>query len=473
MKKQMILLAVAVLTVGMLAACSKQEKPPAAIDKMETDETTATSQAETSIQKENKVYPAGKIVIYATGNPKYREKFCQEWLDARQDIASGITIEFVQTKGTADMREKVTMTALAGATQDLPDACILDPVTVKDLQKAGLLVDETDYVIPLIDQMVDGAADDVVIQGKIWGLPESVRPQVLFFNKDIFETYDVDTSMMATMDGYIEAGRQLKEKSNGTVYLSYIDPGDKTWRYWGRRGLMPQAEARIWDENGEVVIGSDSGTKLAMDTLATLYDEGLLLKSEIMQPALYDAINKQQVATFYIGAFWDEFLRQNCQATAGQWNVMSAPVFESVGKAGAPVSSYMSIIDKGDNVYKDLIEQMWYSFCFDAESKEAYVRSMEELNAPYSNPISLELLKRDFWKEPSSFYDGQSFREMEGKCLENGAVNLAVTPQDAEADGIITAELEKYIAGDQTMDKAIANMDQGLKSKIGKAEIIK
>lgn len=43
--------------------------------------------------------------------------------------------------------------------------------------------------------------------------------------------------MMKTMDGYIEAGRQLKEKSNGEVYLSYIDPTSKTWRYWGRRGL--------------------------------------------------------------------------------------------------------------------------------------------------------------------------------------------------------------------------------------------
>ena len=41
------------------------------------------------------------------------------------------------------------------------------------------------------------------------------------------------------MEGYIEAGRQLKEKSNGEVYLSYIDPTSKTWRYWGRRGLMP------------------------------------------------------------------------------------------------------------------------------------------------------------------------------------------------------------------------------------------
>ena len=47
------------------------------------------------------------------------------------------------------------------------------------------------------------------------------------------------------------------------------------------------------------------------------------------------------------------------------------------------------------------------------------------------------------------------------------------TPQDAEADEIITAELETYIAGNQTMEEAIANMDKNLKAKIGQAEIVK
>lgn len=64
-------------------------------------------------------------------------------------------------------------------------------------------------------------------------------------------------------------------------------------------------------------------------------------------------------------------------------------------------------------------------------------------------------------------------REMEGKCLENGAPNLMITPQDAEADEIITAELENYVAGNQTIEEAIANMDKNLKAKIGTAEVIK
>ena len=116
---------------------------------------------------------------------------------------------------------------------------------------------------------------------------------------------------------------------------------------------------------------------------------------------------------------------------------------------------------------------MWHDFTFDIEAKEVWVKSMEEQNAPYSNPVSKEMLEDPFWKEPSDFYGGMSFREMEGACLANGAANLVVTPQDAEADEIISAEIEKYVAGNQSMSDAIANMDKNLKSKIGKAEIVK
>lgn len=427
-----------------------------------------------SVNGEGKtVYPAGTITIYGTGQPQYLQEYYDAWLDAHRDIAPDVKIEIVQTEGHAQSREKITMTELSGAKEDLPDATYLDPVNIMDLAQAGILRDETEFLQPYIDKMVDGAVSDASISGKIYGLPESVRPNMLFYNKDIFDTYGIDPSMMSTIDGYIEAGRQLKEKSSGQVYLSYISPSSKTWRYWGRRGLMPQADAKIWDANGAVVIGEDAGTKEAMGALDTLYSEGLLFKSEIMEPALYDAINQKKVATFDIGAFWDEFLRKNCQQTAGEWRVMPSPEFKNVGKAGAPVASYFCIVNKGDNVYAGLLEQLWKDFTFDSESRNAWVKSMEAQNAPYANPISLEMLQEDFWKAPSDFYGGMSFREMEGKCLENGAANLVVTPQDAEADEIISSELENYVAGNQTMDKAIANMDKNLKAKIGQAEIIK
>ena len=419
-------------------------------------------------------YPAGTLTIYMNGNPQYRQQYFETWLEEHRDIAPEVEVEFVQVESNADAREKVTMTALAGATEDLPDAVFLDRLNLMDLVEADLLLDETEFLSPLVDKMVDGAVDEGIVQEKMYGLPDSVRPQLLMYNKAIFDQYGIDPEMMATMDGYIETGRQLKEKSNGEVYLSWIGSNDMTWKCWGRRGLMPQANAKIWDDEGNVIIGQDEGTKLALGTLDTLYSEGLLMRVEMYDPAMYDATNNHQIATYYLGAYWDEFMRQNCQATAGEWRVMSAPVFEEVGTAGAPVSSYMCIVNKGeDTVYQGLLEQIWHDYTFDSASRMAWTESMEEQNAPYSNPISLEMLEDEFWKEPSDYYGGQSFREWEALTLQNGSANLIVTPQDAEGDTIISAEIEKYVAGSQTMEQAIANMDANLKAKIGTAEVVK
>jgi multiple sugar transport system substrate-binding protein len=44
-----------------------------------------------------------------------------------------------------------------------------------------------------------------------------------------------------------------------------------------------------------------------------------------------------------------------------------------------------------------------------------------------------------------------------------------VTTADAEADTIISDELEKFVANAQTMDQAIANMGKVLREKIGTA----
>ena len=314
-----------------------------------------------------------------------------------------------------------------------------------------------------------GAASDVTIDGHVYALPDSVRPQVLFYNAAIFEKYDIDPAMMSTMNGYLEAGRLLKERSNGEVYLSYIDPSTFTWRYWGRRGLMPQANARIWDEKGNVIIGSDEGTKLALGFLDQLNSEGLLYKTNMMSQPLYEATDDGIIATYYIGAFWDEFLRGNLTKTAGDWRVMSAPVFEEIGTAGAPVGSFYCLVDAHNEAYTELAEMMWKDFVTDGEAYKTWVNKMTEVNGPYSNPISLEMLQDPFWQEGSDFYGGQSFRKAESDGLINPSANMPLTLNDAEADSIISAEIEKYVAGEQTMDQAIANMQSELTLRIGVA----
>ncbi|OCA87827.1 sugar ABC transporter substrate-binding protein [Bacillus sp. FJAT-27225] len=417
---------------------------------------------------ESETFPAGTMQIYGYGQPQYTMEYYNNWLERNRKIAPEVRFEMVQTEGEADARQKVVTSFAAGAYDEMADVLQTAPVSMIDMAEGGILMDLTDFVKPLEDKLVDGALNQVTYEGKIYGLPDSVRPQMLFYNQEIFDKYNIDPKEMDTMEGYIEVGRKLKEASGGKVKLSYIDPGSLTWRYYGRRGLMPQANAKIWDEKGNIVIDKDPGAKLAFKTLETLVKEDLVLKSQIMQAPLYDATRRGEVATFYIGAFWDEFIRKNLSDMEGKWRVMPAPMFTEVGKRGAPVTSMFAIVNKPEPKYEGLFKKLWHDFQFDAKERQVWTESMVKQNAPYANPIANDLLEDPFWKEPSDYYGGQSFREMEGFSLENAAENLRVTKDDAEADQIISVELEKFIAGDQTMEEAVANMGKNLRAKIGK-----
>ena len=412
-------------------------------------------------------YPPGTMVLYDYGQPQYWLQFFTNYLEDNPEATANVTVEMVQTEGEADARQKVQMSFTAAAYDELPDAMATAPVSMQALAEGGVLMDVTDFVEPYMDRFFPGTFDQITYKGRVYGLPKSLRPQLLFYNQDIFDRYGIDPARMDTVEGYIDVGRELRDKSNGAVKLSYIDPGSRTWRYYGRRGFMPQANARIWDDEGNVVIDTDEGAALAFGTIETLYEEGLLLRSAIFAPPLYEATRNEEVATFYIGAFWDEFLRKNLEDMQGSWRVMPAPMYESVGKRGAPVIGIQAIVDKPKSVYAGLYQEVWRTFHFDSAARKRWTDQMVEQNAPYPNPITMELLEDPYWKEPTPFYGTQSFREMEGTGLIDAAENMRVTVDDAEADLIISAELEKYIAGDQTMDEAITNMGTNLRSRIG------
>ena len=419
------------------------------------------------------VFPEGEILTWSTGQPQYRQMYYNAWLERNRDIAPKVRVSSETVKTMADGQQKIAMYALAGDKTSLPEVIMLDAVGIVDLASAGHLLDLTDYYNSVKDEFIDGAASDATINGRVYGLPDAVRPQLLFYNAEIFKKYGIDPAMMDTFDGYLEAGRLLKQKSNGSVYLSYVDPGTYTWRYWGRRGLMPQANAKIWDSEGNVIIGTDKGTKLALNFFDQLLSEGLLYKTRMMQQPVYEATDEGKIATFYIGAFWDEFLRKNLKETAGDWRAMPAPIFKEIGTRGAPVSSSFCLVDTGTNEYKDLFLMLWHDFQTNLVERNAWVAEVDKIKGPYGNPISKKLLADPFWQEPSEFYGGQSFRKIEGEGLLNASKNMQVTASDAEADGSISAEIEKYVAGEQTIAQAIANMDKELKLRIKKAKIPK
>ncbi|MBK7820286.1 MAG: extracellular solute-binding protein [Tessaracoccus sp.] len=415
-------------------------------------------------------FPAGTMTFFGYGQPQWLMEYYNAWLERNRSIAPEVTLAMVQTESEADARQKLIQALSAGDTKSAADVIQTGRVSMLDMAKNGVLVDMTDYLRSIEDKLVPGALSDSEYDGKLYGMPDSVRPQLVFYNNEIFEKYGIDPESLATMEGYLEAGRKLKTDSKGEVQLSQVDPSTFAWRYWGRRGLLPQAKAQIWGDDGAIVFGENEGTRKALEFFGTLHTEGHLHVTKMFQAPLYEAINAGKIATFYIGAFMDEFLRGNVADMSGKWRVRSAPVFDGIGLGGAPVIGMSCAVNKDGAPYAGLWQKLYNDFHFDAAAREAWTTDMVAQNAPYANPIATELLADPFWKEPAEFYGGQSFREAESAGLENPSPNLRVTKDDAEADALISPEIEKFVAGAQSIDDAIKNADAALKNRIGQTD---
>ena len=334
------------------------------------------------------------------------------------------------------------------------------------LVEAGLLADITDYVTPYIDQFVEGAFDQATYNGRIYGMPYTLQPKMMFYNQEIFDKYEIDPERMSTFKGYIEVGRELLEKSEGKVKLSYVDPSSYTWRYWFRRGLMPQANARIWDENGNVVFDTDPGTRLAMETFNTMLTEGMLMNVGIFSAEQYEAARQGEIATYYIESFWDTFLRGNLQDMSGAWRCMPAPVFDEVGTAGAQVIAMYCPVNTGDEEKTKLFVDMLLDFNLNAAERNQWTEDMLAMDYATEHPITKELQADPYWTEASDFYGGQSYRQMVTKSFENPSENLPVNLNDAEADTIISSEMEKWVAGAQDMETTIEAIGRELRTRL-------
>ena len=174
-------------------------------------------------------YPAGKLVIYGYGNPQAYEEQFKMWCAMHPEQTEGVEIEVVQCEGAEDVRKKIMLTYQSGAYEDLPDLIATQAATLYAMADTGIVLETTDYMDMLKDELLDGVCGDVTVKGKMYALPVSFRPQMLYYNQKILDEYNIDSARMDTFDGWLEVGKEMRDKSDGKVFLTSMSPSQKAW----------------------------------------------------------------------------------------------------------------------------------------------------------------------------------------------------------------------------------------------------
>ncbi|MEW2811191.1 sugar ABC transporter substrate-binding protein [Streptomyces massasporeus] len=212
-----------------------------------------------------------------------------------------------------------------------PDLATVEYSAVPQFAMPGSLVDLSAFGFDALEKEFTKATwDSVKIGGGLYELPLNAGPMALFYNKKVFDKYDIDVP--ATWDEYIAAARKLHAADPDT----YIAADE------GNAGLT---QSLIWASGGrpfgvqgdKVSIDlKDAGTRKYASMYQKLLDDKLLSPVVGWSPEWYKGLAKGNIATLLSGAWMSGTLKSGVADASGDWRV--APLPTSDGKPASSVN---------------------------------------------------------------------------------------------------------------------------------------
>lgn len=244
LKKAVLLIAIAILSVAMLTACGSSEKPS-------TEPETPADGASSEAAEE----PA------AANEEAMTLRFAWWGNQIRNDRTIAALAKYtelnpnVKTEGTfyqwTDYWSKM---ATQAAGNEMPDLIQMDLAYIDQYTKSEQLLDLTPYIE---SGALDVSKIDANIQtmGKvgegIYGIPAGINVQGMFYDKAIAEAAGVEVKDNMTLDEFIEIAKIVAEKTGYKAKLFY----DVSYmREWSRANDVSIQEAKMPADSYEAYI---------------------------------------------------------------------------------------------------------------------------------------------------------------------------------------------------------------------------
>lgn len=243
------LISVVLIAAFALAACGAPATPAptqapttAATEAPTTAATTAPTEAPTAAA------PAEVTFWHAYGTGSAEEKALTMALQEAATDLPNIKINVLQIPFNDIFNKYSTDVAAGGG----PDMFIAPNDNLGSEARAGLIADITDLTAGKLDGYSQTAIDGMSLDGKLYGVPESLKAVLFWYNKDMIQTPPATTDDLKAL---MDAGTAVD-----IVYNCYHD-----------FGFFNAFGAKIFDENWKVVADQNTGMADAMTYLNSIY----------------------------------------------------------------------------------------------------------------------------------------------------------------------------------------------------------
>lgn len=249
MKKFLPLISILLIAMFILAACQ-----PAATEAPTTApaEPTAAPAEATPVPAEPTAVPVEAVEVtfwHAYGTGSAEEVALTKLLESAATDLPNITINVLQVPFN-DIYNKYRTDVAAGSG---PDMFVAPNDSLGDDARAGLVADITDLLAGKTDGINQLGLDGMTVEGKIYGVPESMKAVAFWYNTELLPTPPATTDeLLALMEG----GTPIS-----LSYGCYHDFG-----FFGAYG------GKIFDDSWKVVADQGTGVVDALTFLKSAYD---------------------------------------------------------------------------------------------------------------------------------------------------------------------------------------------------------
>ncbi|MFF2938721.1 ABC transporter substrate-binding protein [Streptomyces niveus] len=307
----------------------------------------------------------------------------------------------------------------------------------------------------LADTYTPGPWNAVSDGDKVYGLPMDSGPMALFYNKRIFDKYEI--AVPTTWDEYVDAAREL-HKADPKVFIAN-DAGDAGFT----TSMLWQAGSRPYTVDGtKVKIDfADAGAKKYTDTWQPLLDEKLLAPINGWTDDWYKGLSDGTIATLTTGAWMPANFVTGVPKAAGDWRAAPMPAWTKGDKASAENGgSSLALPALGKN------KELAYAFAEYANAGDGVQTRVEQGAFPAT---TAELRSDEFRNTEFEYFGGQKANEIFADSAAGVADDWSYLPFQQYANSIFNDTVGKAYVSDTELTAGLKSW-QDASVKYGKEQ---
>lgn len=267
-------------------------------------------------------------------------KMVEKWNEENPDRQLNVTFS---TYPYSDMHNKLMMSLQAGS--GAPDMCDVEIGQFPNYTGADTpLYALNDALAPYEADCVQSRLDVYSkADGTRIGVPTHVGASVMYWNAEIFEEYGLDYKSVKTWDDYTKLGEQLRDASNGEVFLTSVDTGGVDWMWVA---MAEYGEDWTGGPDGEVNVELDSVKKM-MEMQKGWLDDGIAMIStdgHVDLEAGFKNVMEGKIASFPKAMWYMSRFLNYMPEMEGKYDITTIPVFEEGQKCSVGIGGTGTVV---------------------------------------------------------------------------------------------------------------------------------